>query len=153
MRLIILIAIGCISTGSSAFAQDGLHLIPQPREIRSEGGATPLSHGIRVGIPRDSDDRHAATDLIYALRNRHIAVRESAPVRIAFIRSDRPQAKELLRKNSLQISSEMQDEGYVIISDAHGIVVIAPNAAGIFYGAQTVKHLIRGSGPSARLER
>ena len=153
MRTSICVAIVLLAGTRPAIAQDGLHLIPQPREIRSEGGATPLSDGIRVGIPRDSDDRHAATDLIYALRNRHIVVRESAPVRIAFIRSDRPQAKELLRKNSIQISPEMQDEGYVIISDAHGIVVIAPNAAGIFYGAQTVKQLIRGSGPSARLER
>src|SRR5438046_2837724 len=114
MRLPILAVIPFFIVAPLLTAQDGLHLIPQPREIRSEGGATPLSHGIRVGIPRDSDDRHAATDLIYALRNRHIVVQESAPVRVAFIRSDRPQAKDLLRKNSLQITAEMQDEGYVI---------------------------------------
>src|SRR6476620_8493041 len=137
MRLPILSVLPFFLVAPLLAAQDGLRLIPQPREIRNEGGATPLNNGIRVGIPRDSDDRHAATDLIYALRNRHLAVNESAPVRIALLMSDRPQAKELLRKNSLQISPEMQGEGYVIISDAHGIVVIAPSAAGIFYGAQT----------------
>ena len=147
-----ILAVSFLLIASPLNAQDGLRLIPQPREIHSEG-ATPLSHGIRVGIPRDSDDRHTATDLIDALRNRNIVIRETAPVRIAFIRADRPQAKKLLKENSIKITPEMEQEGYVIVSDKYGLIVIAPTGTGIFYGAQTVKQLIRGSGPSARLER
>jgi len=153
MRTSIIAAlIGVLAAPCTSSAQDGLHLIPHPREVRSEG-ATPLAHGIRVGLPRDPDDRHAATDLIYALKNRHIVVDPSAPVRIAFIRSDRPQAIGLLKQHSIKITPEMTEEGYVIISDSHGLIVIAPSAAGMFYGAQTVKQLVRGSGTSAWLER
>jgi hypothetical protein len=129
-----------------------LHLIPQPREIRSEG-ATPLHNGISVVRPTNSEDRPTAYDLIDAIKDRHIPLSASAPVRIAFLRSERAQARNLLRQNSIQFTSEMQLEGYAIVSDARGLVVIAPTAAGLFYGAQTVKQLIRGSGRSARLER
>jgi len=152
MRTYICVVVLCLAGSSPAFAQNGLRLIPQPREVRAEG-ATPLPKGIAVGRPRDPEDRHTANDLIDALKNRHILVHSSAPVRIAFIRSDRPQARDLLRQHSIEISSEMKDEGYAIVSDSRGLVVIAPSAAGIFYGAQTVKQLVRGSGPTARLQR
>ena len=153
MRLTNILALVClVAAPCTSSAQDGLHLIPQPREVRTQG-ATPLKNGIAVGLPRNVDDRHAANDLIDALRNRHITINPSAPVRIAFIRSDRPQAVGLLKKHSITITPEMTEEGYVIISDARGLVIIASSASGMFYAAQTVKQLVRGSGTSARLER
>jgi len=153
MRKPIFVALlGLLATPGISAAQDGLHLIPHPREIRSQG-ATPLSRGIAIGIPRDAGDQHTAKDLIDALKNRRIRIDASAPVRIAFIRSDRPQAKDLLRKNSISFKPEMQEEGYAIISDSRGLVIIASSGSGMFYGAQTVKQLVRGSGASARLER
>jgi N-acetyl-beta-hexosaminidase len=46
----------------------------------------------------------------------------------------------------------MHDEGYIIVPDKrNGIDVIAETSAGLFYGAQTVKQLIRGSGKDAML--
>jgi N-acetyl-beta-hexosaminidase len=35
----------------------------------------------------------------------------------------------------------MQQEGYIILPTKKGLAVIAPSAAGIFYGAQTLKQL------------
>src|SRR5512141_2227600 len=136
----------------AARSQASLHLVPEPREIRSKG-ATPLLSGIWVVRPSNADDRHTANDLIDAIKDRHIPLSASSPVRIAFLRSEREQARGLLRAHSIQFTPEMQDEGYAIVSDARGLVVIAPTAAGLFYGAQTVKQLIRGSGGSASLER
>ena len=44
----------------------------------------------------------------------------------------------------------MHDEGYIIVPDGQGgLAVIADTSAGIFYGAQTVKQLIRGQGKDA----
>ena len=40
----------------------------------------------------------------------------------------------------------MHDEGYAIVPEANGLAVIAETSSGLFYGAQTVKQLIRGSG-------
>jgi hypothetical protein len=46
----------------------------------------------------------------------------------------------------------MHDEGYVIVpAGTRGLAVIAETSAGIFYGAQTVKQLTRGSGKEAVL--
>ena len=46
----------------------------------------------------------------------------------------------------------MHDEGYVIVPvGVRGLAVIAETSAGLFYGAQTVKQLIRGSGKDAVL--
>jgi len=61
-------------------------------------------------------------------------------------------AKELLEHNHLTFDPAMHDEGYVIATDVHGnLFVVAETAAGLFYGAQTVKQLIRGSGKSGVL--
>jgi hypothetical protein len=47
----------------------------------------------------------------------------------------------------LTFDPAMHDEGYIIVPDGQGgLAVIAETSAGIFYGAQTVKQLIRGSG-------
>ncbi len=61
-------------------------------------------------------------------------------------------AKELLAHNHLTFDPAMHDEGYIIVPDGQGgLAVIAETSAGIFYGAQTVKQLIRGSGKDAVL--
>jgi hypothetical protein len=133
-------------------AQSPLHLIPQPREVKREG-ATPLHDGINIVVPSNREDRNAANDLRDALKNRRIIVSESAPVRVALLRSNRAQAIGLLAANRIRFTPEMHEEGYVIVSDARGLVVIAETGAGLFYGAQTVKQLVKGTGRSARLER
>ena len=45
----------------------------------------------------------------------------------------------------------MQDEGYALIPYDSGLAIIADTSAGLFYGAQTVKQLIRGTGKDAVL--
>ena len=60
--------------------------------------------------------------------------------------------KQLLADHDLTFDPAMHDEGYVIAP--HGresLAVIAETPAGIFYGVQTVKQLIRGSGKDAVL--
>ncbi|MBE3076487.1 MAG: family 20 glycosylhydrolase, partial [Actinobacteria bacterium] len=47
----------------------------------------------------------------------------------------------------------MREEGYAIVSDGNRLTVIAASAAGIFYGAQTVKQLVQGEGKDARIYR
>lgn len=144
------LSLSCLALTPAAQAQ--LHLIPQPTEIKTQG-ATPLSNGIHIVVPTNRDDRYTANDLRDALRNRSISVSESAPVRVALLRAERAQAAKLLKQNGIRFTPEMHQEGYAIVSDARGLVVIAETGVGLFYGAQTVKQLVRGSGRSARLER
>jgi hypothetical protein len=153
MRLNKSLALLSISVSAlTAGAQTSLHLIPQPREVRSEGPVA-LRNGITIVRPASAADRLAADDLTDALRTRQISVTASGAVRVSFVRGETAAAKRLLRQHSMEMNAEMRDEGYAIIPDAQGLVVIASTAPGVFYGAQTVKQLVEGSGPTARLQR
>ena len=147
------IALLCVfASAVSAGAQPGLRLIPQPREVKSEGSVA-LRNGISVVRPANAADRLAADDLIDALKARQIAVSASTGTRISFLRSETAAAKSLLRQHSMAMDAGMREEGYAIVPDGRGLVVIGSTAPGVFYGAQTVKQLVVGSGSSARLDR
>jgi len=147
------IALLCVFVAAGgAGAQPSLRLIPQPREVKTDGSLA-LRNGISVARPANAADRLAADDLIETLRARQIAVTASGGARISFLRSETAAAKSLLRQHAVGIDAGMREEGYVIVPDARGLVVIGSTDAGVFYGAQTVKQLVVGSGTSARLDR
>src|SRR6185312_11473456 len=133
-----------------------LRLIPQPREMTVSAAPVSVSNGITIARPGNAEDRFAASDLTTTLKDRGIRVvtGESGPgTRVVFLRADASAARTLLRRHSLDIDSAMHDEGYVIIPDGNRLVVIGATAAGVFYGAQTVKQLISGDGDQAKLYR
>jgi hypothetical protein len=139
--------------GAAAIGQDlptavptcaDLHLVPAPRECVSV--ATIPIGGVGFFVAAGgAEDSFAAEDLTeQALGKRE--VQKDAPF-IRLERADTVPAKALLESNHLTFDAEMHDEGYVLAPDGKGgLAVIAETAAGIFYGAQTVKQLIRGAG-------
>jgi hypothetical protein len=57
-----------------------------------------------------------------------------------------------LARDHLTFDAEMHDEGYILAPvGKYGLAIIAETSAGLFYGAQTVKQLIQGSGKDAVL--
>ena len=114
--------------------------------MRTEGAE------IAVLAPRDKEDEFTAEDLRGALKSdaAHSIAEDRAFIRLE--RADEPVGKELLEHNHLAFDPAMHDEGYAIVPDGdHGVAVIAETATGLFYGAQTVKQLARGSGKDALL--
>jgi hypothetical protein len=96
-------------------------------------------------VASDAEDGFAAEDLTEQMLGKR-QVRQDAPL-IRLERANAEPAKALLERNHLHFDPEMHDEGYVIVPDGEGgLAVIAETSAGVFYGAQTVKQLIRGSG-------
>jgi len=65
---------------------------------------------------------------------------------VYFEKADSKLGKQLLADAHMTIDSAMHDEGYIILPHGKGLAVIADTSAGVFYGLQTVKQLIRGSG-------
>ncbi len=57
----------------------------------------------------------------------------------------------LAARPDAKFTEEMKAEGYMIAASGGGLTVIADTAAGVFYGAQTVKQLIEGDGGRAVL--
>ncbi|MDE3163464.1 MAG: family 20 glycosylhydrolase, partial [Acidobacteriota bacterium] len=134
------------AAAQSALTCADLHLIPAPRECTAVASIPLGSGAIRVEAEPNADDAFAASDLEDALKVRgvHVAARDAIIVRL--LHADSPAAKQLLARHSLTLDAAMRDEGYVIVPDgSRGLAVIADTTTGVFYGAQTVKQLIRGS--------
>ena len=139
-----------------AGAQDAdPHLIPRPREIAA-GGYVPIPATVAVVADGDADDRFAANDLATTLRERGLRATTGAPLttgtyRITLARADATPGRQLLATAGLTLGNGMHDEGYVIVATRDQAVVVAATAAGIFYGAQTVKQLIRTDGAAPQV--
>ncbi len=134
-------------------------LVPMPRELAVRG-AFGVSHGVAVTSGTDADDRFAAHELLESLRDRRVPIvtaQLSGAVVIRLLRRDTPEGREALRRGGLTFDSAMVTEGYALAAEAGiggaggRIDVVAASAAGLFYGAQTVKQLIEGDGPRARV--
>ncbi|WP_254062232.1 glycoside hydrolase family 20 zincin-like fold domain-containing protein [Acidobacterium sp. S8] len=126
-------------------------LIPEPREFQSRNHLS-LGHGVSVASEsKEADDSFAVDDLAGFLKERKIP-RVSKGVRIRFMRDESATAKRLMAAEKQSLDAAMQDEGYILLTAKDSVYVIAHSATGIFYGAQTAKQLISGSGDKAVFE-
>ncbi len=144
--LLLCVEIAAVGQGSTP-AVPGcaeLRLVPAPRECAAVASIPIGGVGFFV-IADGPEDGFAAEDLTeQALGKRQ--VKQDAPF-IRLERADSVPAKALLKQNHLSFDPAMHDEGYVLTPDGQsGLAVIAETSAGIFYGVQTVKQLVRGSG-------
>ena len=139
------------SLTSPVAASAHLALIPMPREVH-EGIVIPLAHGIGISTDsKDPDDRFAVEDLVDSLKARDIDARASkaGKVKVILVRQQAKKAVDVLLHAHVAFDPAMHDEGYALVTAGDTIYDIAATSAGIYYGAQTIKQLIRGSGSNA----
>ncbi|HEX4311617.1 MAG TPA: glycoside hydrolase family 20 zincin-like fold domain-containing protein [Acidobacteriaceae bacterium] len=119
-------------------------LIPQPREFTARENIS-LAGGVRVVVTgTDPDDRFAAQDLREALKTRGVPSRTSATaVRVYLLRNGTALARHMLLRENMSFDNAMLSEGYILVTGKHEVFVIAHTAVGVFYGAQTLKQLLR----------
>ena len=147
-----LVVLATVVTASVAFAQRPLLLVPQPREAKLDRTIT-LTRGISIATPSDSEDAFAARELRQSLQDAGVPVaRGGGSASVQLLRANSAAAKALLAKTHTEFSPAMQDEGYVIVNSGSMISVIGATAPGVFYGAQTLKQLISGTGATATLD-
>jgi hexosaminidase len=141
---------GFFAPCASAHAAARPPLIPQPREFAARGNLS-LRPGVRILVPGgNAQDRFAAQSLRDGLRARGVRIDSgTAGVRIYLLRDSSALAREVLHREHEALTPAMWPEGYVLVTQPHAVFVIAHTAAGIFYGAQTLKQLARtgGAGP------
>ena len=121
-------------------------LIPQPREFEPQPDLS-LSSGVSILVPgRDAEDRFAAADLAAEFKQRGIPPQATATaIRVSLLRDSNPLAQRILARHRLAFDEPMRAEGYVLLTESHEAFVIAHTAEGVFYGAQTLKQLIKSS--------
>jgi hexosaminidase len=149
--VVVCAASGALAQSPNTPTCTDLHIVPAPRECAAVESVALNRAGINVLSETSADDEFAAADLKSTLKDQDIALSEHG-VRVYLIRAENSTGKEILARNKLTFDPAMHDEGYVIAPDGkHGLAVLAESSAGLFYGAQTVKQLIHGTGKDAVL--
>ncbi len=148
----------CAGTGAvcqtlpAATSCADLHLVPAPRECTAVAAVRVDQSGVRVVSERNADDEFAQKDLEDGLKDRGVPISAHDAAQVRLLRTDSSLGRELMERQHLKFDPAMHDEGYVMVPDGtRGLAVIAETAAGLFYGAQTAKQLIRGSGKESEL--
>ena len=149
---LLLAAIVALALPSAARADDP-RLIPKPREVTA-GDLVLLTGPVAITTGANDDDRFAAKDLVETFKARGLRAATGADggYRIALLREDTPAARRLLESSGLAFDDAMKGEGYVLITKKDGATVVAASSAGIFYGAQTLKQLIRTDGTAPHIQ-
>jgi hexosaminidase len=148
-----------LCAGAGAFAQTApaaanpcaeLRLVPAPRECTAVQTIPIGGIGFFVTAAKNVEDQFAVEDLIENRLGKRTVLDDVPSIRLE--RAETAEAQALLAQNHLTFTPAMHDEGYIIVPNGQrGLAVIAESSAGIFYGAQTVKQLIRGSGKNTVL--
>ena len=139
--------------------QDSLPLIPYPQQITIHQTFYRLDAGtvIRVCSP-DQEDYFAATQLTGELQSLYkmgLKIEKTITGYENSIVLTRPginkQADSRLKLTGLDIQSDFNPEGYVLLVDDQGIVISSNSAAGLYYGVQTLRQLIRPAESGCRV--
>jgi hexosaminidase len=142
---LLVVALSAVAVGAQSAP---LALIPLPRETL-RGARVPIPHGLALTPAANPDDAFALADFADAIRERRIPVDSSTggtPYRIEVLRTGTPHATALLRERRLSFDTTMTAEGYVLVADSTGARIVGATASGVFYGLQTLKQLVAGSG-------
>jgi hexosaminidase len=132
-------------------------IIPQPRQLTVGEKNFPLAGvGVIFADPSSEDDRFAAQDFIDD-------VRETAKVSLKIGKGrarhailigliDLAPIKDALKRTGTESPANLDAEGYVLSVTADEVVVGGKTSAGVFYGLQTLKQLVRGESNDAYIQ-
>jgi hypothetical protein len=127
-------------------------LSPYPNQIELGQGIFRTGDYVRIEITSDSEEDRFAASLLSAdlsAIDGVTAEKGKGSSRIVLARADSKAGKEILDQSKLQLPSQADEEGYVLVVTPHEASIVSKTAAGIFYGVQTLRqllHPVQGSG-------
>jgi hypothetical protein len=129
-------------------------IIPQPKQIESTNSNFVLKKNTRLALAnsRSTNDRFAAQDFIDDVKQTAKANVGIGSGKILIGLIDHPRLKKGFEKANLEIPANLNDEGYAIVVNADQIIVGGKTEVGTFYGLQTLKQMVRGSGDEAYVQ-
>ena len=137
---------------SADSTQQALRLIPTPQSVHMGRGQFTITRDVKILVEnsKDQDDQFAGSqiaDEIHAglkLKLTATKVLRGKTILIGQPARDKILQKEL-KSAKLSLPKELGTEGYVLHVTSSKILIAANTAAGAFYGAQTLKQLIRSN--------
>ena len=146
--------------GASALAVvDGdrtLKLEPPPKELHLYEGGFRLNQKTKIYVQfgHQSEDRIAAETLAEEISDQSglkleiVAMKATGRAEdgaIVLSRLEDKWVRRFLARNGLQADESVGENGYLLFSDDHHLIVAANSGQGLFYGVQTLRQLLRPS--------
>jgi hypothetical protein len=154
LRLAILFLVSFLAVASTSAQETApetrIQIIPQPRQWTVTQDRFRLGSGASIALadPRSEDDRFAAQDFIADTKETASVVLKIAKGRarqaIVIGTVDLPLVQGALRRAGMESPANLDAEGYVLSVTTQEIVIGGKTSAGVFYGLQTLKQLVRG---------
>src|SRR6266571_9519663 len=141
------LALGCASARGQS---PNIQVIPKPKQVNVGDGRFEIGRETRIVLAdnKSVEDRFAAEDLIDDLKttaNFALSIGKGKPHRqIVIGRLELPSITQALKRNGVGPPATLNDEGYVLLVSPNEVVVAGRTSAGVFYGLQTLKQLVRG---------
>jgi hexosaminidase len=138
-------------------AANEIHVIPRPRQVlvsREEFRLAP-NQTITLAAPGSEDDRFAAQDFSDDVKETSgvlLKIGKSRKHAILVGLLDQPVIQLGLKRVALEAPADLDPEGYVLSVSNDEVVVAGKSAAGVFYGLQTLKQLVKGEGAAATIQ-
>ena len=134
-----------------------VHVIPQPRQLLVTRDEFRLSSAssITLADARSEDDRLAAQDFSEDVKETSgfslkLGKSHKQPILIGTV--DQAVVQAALKRGGLDIAADLDPEGYLLSVTANEVVVAGKTPAGVFYGLQTLKQLVRGESGAAFIQ-
>ena len=147
-----------VTYGQGESTPTRVSVIPRPRDLTPTGDVFHLNRDTRIALAdaRSTEDQFAANDFI-------ADVKETADVNLRLSRGGRrnsiligllslPTIQSALRSANVTLPPAINEEGYALSVGKDGVVVGGASPAGVFYGLQTLKQLVRGNGVDAYIQ-
>jgi hexosaminidase len=141
----------------SMSSDDGLSLIPQPKELQLGQGGFRLKAKTRIIVQRghQSEDRIAAETLAEevadesGLRLNIVGAKASTRAevgKIMLVRLQDRRVRRFLARKGLSADGLVGEEGYLLFSDKSHLIVAASSGQGLFSGVQMLRQLLHTEG-------
>lgn len=138
-------------------AANEIHVIPRPRQVLVSQNEFRFGSNTLVALadPRSADDRFAAQDFIDDVKETSgIALKFGKARKRAILIGllDHPLIQAGLKRVMMEAPADLDPEGYVLSVSDDEVVVGGKTSAGVFYGLQTLKQLVKGEGVIAAIQ-
>jgi hypothetical protein len=134
---------------ASGLFSSSLPVTPYPNQLEAVQGV--LRVGPRVSIEvasNEEEDRFAASLLAQEMDSlagvtASVGAKGAGWPRIVLARSESAAGRRILAESGLSLPAQAEEEGYILVVTPREASVVGKTAAGVFYGVQTLRQLLR----------
>jgi hexosaminidase len=146
----------CLAPGLSAETPGAGLRLPELKEVNLYDGGFRLNAETKIFVElgHQSEDRIAAETLVDQIADQsgfRLNIMGAKPGSkgkrsIVLARLGDPGMREFLASKGLNADASVGDQGYLLFSDKHHLIVAANTGQGLFSGVQTLRQLLRPEG-------